>query len=79
MRCEQDKSVLAAYAMAALKPEEADGVGRHLRECPDCWAETDDLLATLVTLRRLPEEDLLGDWADRIPELREAAIRAALE
>ncbi|WP_217545221.1 anti-sigma factor [Streptomyces sp. GbtcB6] len=78
MKCEQEKSQLAAYVMAALDSEESEGVGRHLRACPACATEAGDILATLSGLRDLPEEELLGDWSGKIPELREAAVRAVL-
>ncbi|MGW7545254.1 hypothetical protein ACWGKQ_29725 [Streptomyces sp. NPDC054770] len=32
----------------------------------------------MSSLRDLPEEELLGDWSGRIPDLREAAVRAVL-
>ncbi|MCX4911135.1 anti-sigma factor [Streptomyces sp. NBC_00878] len=79
MKCEQETSQLAAYVMAALDSEEAEGVRRHLRECPACTAETDDILATLSIVQAVSQEELLGDWADKIPDLREATVRAALE
>ncbi|MER7179676.1 hypothetical protein ABT404_09360 [Streptomyces hyaluromycini] len=78
MKCEQEKSQLAAYVMAALDSEESEGVSGHLRACPACAAEADDILATLSGLRDLPGEELLGDWSGRIPALREAAVRAVL-
>jgi anti-sigma factor RsiW len=33
------ESLLGAYALDAVSPEEADAVGRHLRDCPRCRAE----------------------------------------
>ncbi|MFJ4827298.1 anti-sigma factor family protein [Streptomyces bacillaris] len=78
MECEQEKTELTVYAMDALDAEAADRVGSHVRGCPDCAAEVDEALATLSAVRLLPEEEVVGNWAGRLPELREAAVRAAL-
>ncbi|MDX2401545.1 hypothetical protein NJO91_00210 [Streptomyces microflavus] len=78
MECEQEKTELTVYAMDALDAEAADRVGSHVRGCPDCAAEVDEALATLSAVRLLPEEEVVGDWAGKLPGLREAAVRAAL-
>lgn len=71
-------SELAAYAVAALGPADAVRVDGHVRECPDCAADVDGLRTTLAAVRALPVEEMLGDWSGRLPELREAAVRAVL-
>ncbi|MFJ8401788.1 anti-sigma factor family protein [Streptomyces microflavus] len=78
MECEQEKTELTVYAMDALDAGAADRVGSHVRGCPDCAAEVDEALATLSAVRLLPEEEVVGDWAGKLPGLREAAVRAAL-
>ncbi|WP_262057354.1 anti-sigma factor family protein [Streptomyces sp. STR69] len=78
MRCEQETTELAAYAMAALDPGETARVGRHVRACPGCAGEVDEIRTALAAVRLLPDEELLGDWSGRLFELREAAVRAAL-
>ncbi|MCK8678203.1 hypothetical protein [Streptomyces lichenis] len=79
VECEQEKSELAVYAMAALEPAEADRVAAHVADCPSCEADTDGLLAVVTGLRLVPAEDMVGgDWDEWLPELREAAVRAAL-
>ncbi|MFJ2151632.1 anti-sigma factor family protein [Streptomyces microflavus] len=78
MECEQEKTELTVYAMDALDAGAADRVGGHVRGCPDCAAEVDEALATLSAVRLLPEEEVVGDWAGKLPGLREAAVRAAL-
>ena len=77
MKCEQETTELAAYAMAALDPAETVLVDRHVRECPACAGDVDGIRTTLAAVRRLPAEDLLGSWPGRLTELREAAVRAA--
>lgn len=71
-------SELAAYAVAALDPADAVRVDSHVRECPACAADVDGLRTTLAAVRALPVEEMLGDWSGRLPELREAAVRAVL-
>ncbi|WP_405946171.1 hypothetical protein OG588_04860 [Streptomyces prunicolor] len=78
MNCEQEMPELAAYAVAALDPTDTVRVGSHVRECPACAADVDGLRTTLAAVRTLPVEELLGDWSGELPELREAAVRAAL-
>ena len=78
MTCEQERTRLAAYAMAALDPGEAVLVDRHVRECPACAGDVDEIRAALAAVRRLPAEDMVGNWSGRLPALREAAVRAAL-
>jgi len=76
--CEQEQTELAAYAMAALDPPEAVRVDGHVRECPACAADVDEVRTTLAAVRRLPAEEMVGDWSGKLPALREAAVRAAL-
>ncbi|MDH6218058.1 hypothetical protein [Streptomyces pseudovenezuelae] len=78
MRCEREITELAAYAMAALDPTETVLIDRHVRECPVCAVDVDGIRTTLAAVRRLPAEELLGNWSGRLAELREAAVRAAL-
>ncbi|MFI5882689.1 anti-sigma factor family protein [Streptomyces sp. NPDC051554] len=78
MNCEQDRSELAAYAVAALDPADAVRVDGQVRECPACAADADGLRTTLAAVRTLPVEEMLGNWSGKLPELREAAVRAAL-
>lgn len=78
MKCEQERTRLSAYAMAALDPTEGVLVDSHVRACPGCAGEVDEIRATLAAVRRLPVQDMLGDWSGKLPELREAAVRAAL-
>ncbi|MFJ2262031.1 hypothetical protein ACIOKD_27490, partial [Streptomyces sp. NPDC087844] len=78
MICEQEKSELAVYALAALDTPDAERVGRHLQQCDACTTELDDIHHTLTSMQLVPEKDILGDWTGRIPDLREAAVRAAL-
>ncbi|MEV6510436.1 zf-HC2 domain-containing protein [Streptomyces sp. NPDC051642] len=78
MNCEQDMPELAAYAVAALDPADAIRVDGHVRECPACAADVDGLRTTLAAARTLPVEEMLGDWSGKLPELREAAVRAAM-
>lgn len=78
MTCEQETTELAAYAMAALDPGETARVGRHVRACPGCAGEVDEIRAALAAVRLLPDEELLGDWSGKLAELREAVVRAAL-
>ncbi|MFJ4788452.1 anti-sigma factor family protein [Streptomyces sp. NPDC088794] len=77
MTCEQETTVLAAYAMAALDPAETVRVDRHVRECPVCAGDVNGIRTTLAAVRGLPDEDLLGDWYGRLADLRESAVRAA--
>ncbi|MEU0360392.1 hypothetical protein [Streptomyces cyaneofuscatus] len=78
MKCEREKSELAVYAMAAIGPVDADRIGAHVAGCLSCAAELDEILATLSALRQVPTGELLGDWEDRLPDLREAAVQAAM-
>ncbi|MEV4880113.1 hypothetical protein [Streptomyces cyaneofuscatus] len=84
MECEQEKTELTVYAMDALDAGAADRVGSHVRGCPGCAAEVEEALATLSALLLLPEDEeeqeaeKAGDWAGKLPGLREAAVRAAL-
>lgn len=78
MKCEQEQTELAAYAMAALDPAEAVRIDGHVRKCPPCAGDVDEIHNTLAAVRRLPAEEMLGDWSAKLPELREAAVRAAL-
>ena len=78
MKCEQERNRLAAYAMAALDPGEAGLVAGHVRECPACAGDVDEIRTTLAAVRRLPAEEMVGSWSGKVPELREAAVRAAL-
>ena len=78
MKCEQERTRLAAYAMAALDSGEAVCVDRHVRECPACAEDVDEIRTALAAVRRLPAEDMVGDWSGKLPALREAAVRAAL-
>lgn len=71
-------SELAAYVVAALDPADAVRVDSHVRECPACAADVAGLRTTLAAVRALPVEEMLGDWSGRLPELREAAVRAVL-
>ena len=71
-------SELAAYAVAALDAADAVRVDSHVRECPACAADVDGLRTTLAAVWALPVEEMLGDWSGRLPELREAAVRAVL-
>ncbi|MFD3309076.1 zf-HC2 domain-containing protein [Streptomyces sp. NPDC058656] len=77
MKCEQETSELAAFAMAALDPTETVLVDRHVRNCPACAVDVDGIRAMLAAVRRLRAEETLGDWSGKLPELREAAVRAA--
>lgn len=79
MKCEQVRTRLAAYDMAALDPREAVLVDSHVRACPVCAGGMDEIRTALAAVRRLPAEDLLGNWSGKLPELREAAVRAALD
>lgn len=78
MKCEQGKTELAAYVMAALDPAEAVRVDSHVRECRACAGDVEEIRTTLSAVRRLPAEVMLGDWSGKLTELREAAVRAAL-
>jgi len=78
VKCEQVRARLAAYDMAALDPREAVLVDSHVRACPACAGDMDEIRTALAAVRRLPEEDMLGNWSGKVPELREAAVRAAL-
>ncbi|MEU0643242.1 anti-sigma factor family protein [Streptomyces umbrinus] len=78
MRCQQETTRLAAYVMAALDPGEAQLVAGHVRECPACAGDVVEIRTTLAAVRRLPEEEVVGSWSGKVPELREAAVRAAL-
>jgi anti-sigma factor RsiW len=78
VKCEQERTRLAAYAMAALDPTEDALVDSHVRECPACAGEVEEIRTTVAAVRRLHAQDMLGDWSGKLPELREAAVRAAL-
>ncbi|WP_406451638.1 hypothetical protein OH768_08490 [Streptomyces sp. NBC_01622] len=78
MTCEQETTELAAYAMAALDPGETVRVGGHVRACPGCAGEVDEIRTALAAVRLLPDEELVGDWSGKLAELREAAVRATL-
>ncbi|MFH9016328.1 anti-sigma factor family protein [Streptomyces sp. NPDC017943] len=77
MRCEQEKAELTVYALDALEADDVERVGDHVRNCSACAMALHELKDTLTTLRSLPDEDILGDWDGKIPELSEAAVRAA--
>jgi hypothetical protein len=76
--CEQAPSELTGHAMEALGPTEQERVDGHVRQCAHCATELSAIRATVSGLQRLPAEELLGDWTDTFPQLREAAVRAAL-
>ena len=78
MTCEQETTELAAYVMAALDPGETVRVDGHVRACPGCAGEVDEIRTALAAVRLLPDEELLGDWSGKLAELRETAVRAAL-
>ncbi|MFJ3494220.1 anti-sigma factor family protein [Streptomyces sp. NPDC086091] len=78
MTCEQDREELTVYALAALDQREKARVDRHLRECPACVAALGDLRRFLAMVESIPAQDVLGDWDGRLPEVREAAVRAVL-
>ncbi|HLH24458.1 MAG TPA: anti-sigma factor [Chloroflexota bacterium] len=48
------EETLAAYALGALPPPEADAVARHLATCEACRAVSTDLRATVALLGALP-------------------------
>jgi hypothetical protein len=79
VKCEQVRTRLAAHDMAALDPREAVLVDSHVRACPACAGDMDEIRTALAAVRRLPAEEVLGNWSGKLPELREAAVRAALD
>jgi hypothetical protein len=64
--------------MGALDPGEAAPVDGHVQECAACAADVDEIRTAVAAVRRLPAEDIVGNWSGKLPELREAAVRAAL-
>ncbi|MEV0483792.1 zf-HC2 domain-containing protein [Streptomyces sp. NPDC050508] len=78
MKCEQERTRLAAYAMGALDPGEAAPVDGHIQDCAACAADVDEIRTAVAAVRQLPAEDIVGNWSGKLPELREAAVRAAL-
>ncbi|MFJ3498439.1 hypothetical protein ACIPPJ_33285 [Streptomyces sp. NPDC086091] len=64
--------------MDALDADDAARIDDHLRSCSTCAAALEEINGTLSAMRLLPAQELLGDWTDRLPELKDAAVRAAL-
>jgi anti-sigma-K factor RskA len=63
---EEIESLLGAYALDAVDPEEAEVVRRHLPTCPRCRAEVD---ATVEVAARLGTRAALEDGEPPPPEL----------
>jgi anti-sigma factor RsiW len=54
MKCQNVIPVLSAYQDGELDPPRANGVERHLRDCPACRGKWEDLQELNRCLRQLP-------------------------
>lgn len=54
MQCQEIQDLLSAYLDGMLDPSLKDSTDRHLRECPACRAEFDDLKMVVGLVRDLP-------------------------
>lgn len=70
-----DLDELSAYALGALRPEEAAAVEAHLAVCRACRAELADLRVATAELDRLPPETFVHDPPDGDRALRGALRR----
>ncbi len=52
--CETAEPLLSAWLDGALEPWERAAVEDHVRRCPECLAELEELAATRALLRSLP-------------------------
>lgn len=81
---------LGAYVLGALEPADQSMVERHVRSCPDCAAEVNELTGLVPILASTPAEDLIPpsvsddlfgrvvaaiDSADRTPRRVQPAAR----
>jgi anti-sigma factor RsiW len=58
MSCDEIVTSLGAHALGALEPAERDAVEDHLRDCPTCAAELQQLRDPVTFLDRLESADL---------------------
>jgi anti-sigma factor RsiW len=72
---QHDLDELAAYALAALGPDEAARVEHHLRSCADCRAELAELRQVSDELDRLPVETFVHEPPEGERALRRAVRR----
>jgi anti-sigma factor RsiW len=81
---EEARSLLGAYALHAVEPEEAEAVESHLAECPRCDAELAEYLATAPLLGSTGGEPPEGLWElvvasidqPSMPGMRRSVLRA---
>ncbi len=72
-RCAECHGLLGGYVLAALEPDEAETVRRHLEQCPECTAE-------LARLAGLPAMLDLAGSTERVVERPPAQLeRSVLE
>lgn len=58
-RFRYDRTLLGAYALGALEPDEESAVAEHVATCDDCFSELADLLELRNHLGQVPPEAFL--------------------
>lgn len=57
MKCEDCKELLVELVYDEISDDHRRLVERHLRECPDCARELDEMVGTLAAIREMPEPE----------------------
>jgi anti-sigma factor RsiW len=77
--CADARVALGAYVLGALEPDERHLVEEHLRDCPACAAEREELGSLRALLDRVPAEDLEPVAVAPSPDLFARMSAAAAE
>jgi Putative zinc-finger len=71
------REAVAAFALGALEPGEADQVSAHLAECADCRAQYGEFLELLPLLAEVSEQEAVEGPVRPIPEVLGRVLAAA--
>ncbi len=74
MTCRELAELLMDFIAGELAPEQADGLQKHLGDCPPCVAFVETYRATVVLARQLPSRPLPAHLETR---LRDIVARAS--
>lgn len=72
-----DQGQLAAYCLEALASDEAEEVDQHVRTCPDCQRDLEELRELREVMGQVPPEALLDGEAEDSELLLARIMRAA--
>ena len=83
MNCRQVQKRLSAFQDGELKPQEQEGVSKHLESCSTCrerYAEMEEVWQALGDLKEiLPEPGFYGQLVEKINESNEARIPVSFQ